>query len=155
MSIDVKELYAAGLSRPAVAALLQTVKTADNVVQAGIDSAAGVKTAYESNANTNAFTDAQQTKLAGIETGATADQTNAEILAAWEAATSLDDVNLFLKTGTRAMTAPILLASYVVSGLPTATAGGLIYVSNESGGPVIAFADGTNWRRVTDRAIVS
>lgn len=34
-----------------------------------------IKTAYESNANTNAFTDAEQSKLAGIEAGATADQT--------------------------------------------------------------------------------
>jgi hypothetical protein len=32
--------------------------------------AAEIKTAYESNANTNAFTDAEQTKLAGIEAGA-------------------------------------------------------------------------------------
>jgi hypothetical protein len=42
--------------------------------------AAEIKTAYESNANTNAFTDAEQTKLAGIEAGATADQTASEIL---------------------------------------------------------------------------
>ncbi|MFC3119934.1 hypothetical protein ACFOHS_22780 [Jhaorihella thermophila] len=34
-------------------------------------------------------------------------------------------------------------------------AGTLIYVSDESGGPVIAFSDGTNWRRMTDRAVVS
>jgi hypothetical protein len=32
--------------------------------------AAEIKTAYESNANTNAFTDAEQTKLAGVEAGA-------------------------------------------------------------------------------------
>ena len=42
--------------------------------------AAEIKTAYESNANTNAYTDAEKTKLAGIETGATADQTASEIL---------------------------------------------------------------------------
>ena len=44
--------------------------------------AAEIKTAYESNANTNAFTDAEQSKLAGIEAGATADQTASEILTA-------------------------------------------------------------------------
>jgi len=33
------------------------------------------KTAYESNADTNAFTDAEQTKLAGVATGATDDTT--------------------------------------------------------------------------------
>lgn len=48
------------------------------------------------------------------------------------------------------------LRSYTVAGLPAAgAAGGLIYVSDESGGPVPAFSDGTNWRRATDRAIVS
>lgn len=44
-----------------------------------------IKTAYESNANTNAFTDADETKLDGIEAGATADMTNAEIKSAYEA----------------------------------------------------------------------
>lgn len=37
---------------------------------------AAIKTAYESNADTNAFTDAEQTKLAGIEAGAKADHGN-------------------------------------------------------------------------------
>jgi hypothetical protein len=37
--------------------------------------AAEIKTAYESNANTNAYTDAEKSKLGGIEAGATADQT--------------------------------------------------------------------------------
>jgi len=54
---------------------------------------AEIKTAYENNANTNAFTDAEKTKLQnldlaklqGIETGATADQSNAEIKTAYEA----------------------------------------------------------------------
>ena len=40
---------------------------------------AQIKTSYEANADTNAFTDAFQTKLNGIEEGATADQTAAEI----------------------------------------------------------------------------
>jgi len=30
-----------------------------------------------------------------------------------------------------------------------------VYVSDESGGAQMAFSDGTNWRRFTDRAIVS
>lgn len=37
----------------------------------------------------------------------------------------------------------------------TPTAGAIIYVTNESGGPILAFGDGTNWRRVTDRAVIS
>jgi hypothetical protein len=49
-----------------------------------------------------------------------------------------------------------VLPSYTVSTLPAATpAGQMAYVTNESGGAVPAFADGTNWRRVTDRAIVT
>ncbi|MCC6779779.1 MAG: hypothetical protein IT537_24625 [Hyphomicrobiales bacterium] len=46
--------------------------------------------------------------------------------------------------------------SYAVATLPSAaTAGQEIYVSDESGGAVLAFSDGTNWRRVTDRAVVT
>lgn len=47
---------------------------------------------------------------------------------------------------------------YTVAGVPSASgqgAGAIIYVSNEAGGAVLAFSDGTNWRRVTDRAVVS
>lgn len=48
------------------------------------------------------------------------------------------------------------LPSYTVATVPSATtAGKLIYVTDETGGAVPAFSDGTNWRRVTDRAIVS
>jgi hypothetical protein len=49
-----------------------------------------------------------------------------------------------------------VLPSYTTSTLPSASiAGSMIYVTNDSGGAVPAFSDGTNWRRVTDRAIVS
>ena len=40
---------------------------------------AEIKTAYENNSDTNAFTDALLTKLNGIETAATADQTKSDI----------------------------------------------------------------------------
>lgn len=52
----------------------------------------------------------------------------------------------------------LLLPSYTVSGLNSLSAdpaGQFVYCSNESGGAVPAFSDGTNWRRVTDRAIVT
>lgn len=49
----------------------------------------------------------------------------------------------------------IVLESYTVANLPPVVEAGLIYVSDETGGAVPAFSDGTNWRRVTDRAIVS
>ena len=53
--------------------------------------------------------------------------------------------------------APLILPTYTVAGVPSAptNARGLIYVSNETGGATVAFSDGTNWRRVQDRAIVS
>lgn len=51
---------------------------------------------------------------------------------------------------------PVRVKSYVKTGLPSAaSAGQIIYVSNEVGGAVLAFSDGTNWRRVTDRAVVA
>jgi hypothetical protein len=44
--------------------------------------------------------------------------------------------------------------TYTVAQLPAAApAGSLAFVSDESGGAVLAFSDGTNWRRSTDRAI--
>jgi hypothetical protein len=49
-----------------------------------------------------------------------------------------------------------VLPSFTTTTLPSASvAGAMIYVTNEAGGAVPAFADGTNWRRVTDRAVVS
>lgn len=50
------------------------------------------------------------------------------------------------------------LPTYTVSSVPSASASGpgaAIFVSNEAGGAVQAFSDGTNWRRVTDRAVIS
>jgi hypothetical protein len=51
-----------------------------------------------------------------------------------------------------------VLPSYTVASATaytTAGVGTMIYVTNETGGAVPAFFDGTNWRRVTDRAIIS
>ena len=59
-------------------------------------------------------------------------------------------------TASLALSAPLGLATATVATLPSAaTAGQLLYVSDESGGPVLAFSDGSSWRRVTDRAVVS
>ena len=52
--------------------------------------------------------------------------------------------------------APFLkLEPYSKAALPAPDVRGLIYVSDEVGGAIPAFSDGTNWRRVSDRAIVS
>ena len=60
------------------------------------------------------------------------------------------------EVGARLNTA-VILEAYTVAGVPDATlyTAGLIYVTNETGGAVPAFSDGTNWRRVTDRTIIS
>lgn len=52
---------------------------------------------------------------------------------------------------------PLGLTSYTVASVPAAAdyTNTIIYVSNETGGATIAFSDGTNWRRVQDRAIIS
>lgn len=52
---------------------------------------------------------------------------------------------------------PFAPPAFTVLTVPDATlhAGAYIHVSDEVGGPVLAFSDGTNWRRVTDRAIIS
>ena len=51
---------------------------------AGNMTGAEIKSAYEGESDTNAFTDADHTKLDGIETSATADQTGAQIKSAYE-----------------------------------------------------------------------
>jgi len=48
-----------------------------------------------------------------------------------------------------------VLPSYTVAGVPTGATGGMIFITDETGGAVPAFFDGTDWRRVTDRAIVA
>lgn len=47
---------------------------------------------------------------------------------------------------------------FTVASLPDPTAmgaGTMVYVTDASGGGVMAFSDGTDWRRMTDRAVVS
>jgi hypothetical protein len=47
--------------------------------------------------------------------------------------------------------------AFTVVGVPSASENEamIIYVSDETGGATLAFSDGTNWRRVQDRAIIS
>jgi len=68
-----------------------------------------------------------------------------------------------ISIGTSAATAQLSVngairhGQFTVATLPSAAtngAGAMIYVSNASGGAVMAFSDGTNWRRTTDRSIV-
>lgn len=74
------------------------------------------------------------------------------------AGASVGDTHL-LRTIERALntSGPVMFPSYTVATVPDATdfLNHGIYVSNETGGAVLAFSDGTNWRRVTDRAVIS
>jgi hypothetical protein len=64
---------------------------------------------------------------------------------------------------TRVGQGPFMLQGYDKDGLPDATKFGsetdpfssLIFVSDDVGGSTIAFSDGTNWRRMQDREIIS
>ena len=52
--------------------------------------------------------------------------------------------------------APVGLQTFTVATLPAVSpAGQLIHVSDETGGAVAAYSDGTNWRRFSDGAIVA
>jgi len=102
------------------------------------------------------YTDASnyvQAELAATSTAVT--------LTATTAGTGADNVPLTISAaGTESVIAgsPFKLKSYTAATLPSASAAGagaMIYVTDESDGAIPAFSDGTNWRRVTDRAVVS
>jgi Protein of unknown function (DUF2793) len=60
--------------------------------------------------------------------------------------------------GRAAFAGSIKPQSYAVAGLPSAAdagPGAMIFVTDEMDGAVPAFSDGTDWRRVSDRAVVS
>lgn len=73
------------------------------------------------------------------------------------------DVELWIKQVYENLTGVGSAKAFTVATLPAATdydptvdgRAAYIYVSDESGGATLAFSDGTNWRRVQDRAIVS
>lgn len=64
------------------------------------------------------------------------------------------------KDGSEPMSYPLLLKQLAVADLTGAYAaslwtGAMVYVTDETGGAIPCFSDGTNWRRVSDRAIAS
>lgn len=67
------------------------------------------------------------------------------------------DENYVRADGVLPAAGPVVLASYLVADVPDATAytSGLIYVSDEAGGPTVAVSDGTDWLRLQDRAVIS
>lgn len=59
--------------------------------------------------------------------------------------------------GTETPSAPVIYKPYLKAALPDVSKfiNGIIIVTDDVGGRVPAFSDGTNWRRVTDRNIIS
>ena len=79
---DVQSATAAqkGLATAAQITKLDGIESSATADQSAVE----IKTAYETNADTNAYNDAAVSKLDGIEASATADQTGAEIKTAYE-----------------------------------------------------------------------
>lgn len=71
---------------------------------------------------------------------------------AWK--TIVEAFNLSVATDANLIFQP---KSYTVATLPAAATypRAIIYVADETGGATLAFSDGTNWRRVQDRNVVS
>jgi len=116
--------------------------------------------------NIRSGTSAQALRVSGTHTdasnyvrGSLAATSTAVTLTAETAGTGADNVPLTITAGGTSHVisgSPLRLPSFTVATLPSAaTAAAMIYVSDETGGAVLAFSDGTNWRRVTDRAIVA
>lgn len=68
---------------------------------------------------------------------------------------STGDPILSTSAGRLSLDTVLALKSYTVATKPLPTERGLIHISDEAGGPQPAQADGSNWRRWTDNAIVS
>lgn len=67
-------------------------------------------------------------------------------------------IGVVAPTCTLDVVGPVRVGQYAKAALPGAPASGagaVVYVNDEAGGAVLAFSDGANWRRVTDRAVVS
>ena len=82
---------------------------------------------------------------------------------AWAVALVVDPATAHVGIGTSTpavhldVDGPIRTKAYTVAGVPSAAvgAGQLIHISDESGGATLAFSDGTDWRRVSDLAVIS
>jgi len=80
-------MHLVDVSEPANVDKNKTIKVSEldeRYINSDSGSAAEIKTLYESNADTNEFSDSEEAKLAGIETSATADQSDGEIKTAYE-----------------------------------------------------------------------
>jgi hypothetical protein len=130
----------------------------------GTETASSIKTKYESNADTNAFTDAEKAKLTGVETGATAGggggggaiAVNDEGVAVVAAATSINfvgenvtvtDVAGVATVTIATPTPPSLYAAFDAADLTNVQAvfgGGMILRNSAYTGPALRVANNLN-----------
>ncbi len=97
-----------------------------------------------------------QTNFSGRAELGTAGDDSLHLKVSVDGASWMEALVVHPATATSSFGGPVGLKSHLKSALPSAgTPGALIFVSDETGGPVVAFADGSDWRRVTDRAVVS
>ena len=90
----------------------------------------------------------------GAVTGANDDTEDLGLITA-SASTTID---LGLGFGENLIATTLGLPQVTVSGVSAASSankGQIVYVSDETGGATLAFSDGTNWRRLQDRAVIS
>lgn len=117
---------------------------------------------------TNAATDSITISSSGSDSGTDILQTGGSMGTIIEPVTAQGDLGLItsvfdnsINMGTIVISGLIYptefkLPNYTVAGLPSPTALGLmIFVTNATGGSVPAFSDGTNWRSVVDRSIIT
>ncbi len=100
---------------------IETAATADQ-------SNAQIKTAYEANSNTNAFTDGDESKLDGIEASADANPTNAETKTAYEANANTNEFS----DAEQSKLAGVEIAADVTDAANVAAAGGVLDTGNET-----------------------
>ena len=68
------------------------------------------------------------------------------------------EIDLGTLTGEEINASELTLPQFTVAGIETASStnkGQIAYISDEAGGATLAFSDGTNWRRLQDRAVIS
>jgi hypothetical protein len=151
---------------PSSVALIGINATADTTSRLAVSSAATLFShegaGHQHKINKNAAADTAsvlfQTGYSGrAEFGTTGDD-DWHVKVSPDGATWHEALVVDKNTGRLSVAAPLKVPSYAVAGVPSAStsgAGAIIYVSDETGGAVLAFSDGSNWRRVTDRAVIS
>ena len=128
-----------------------------NTKLAGIESGATadqsnseIKTAYEANSNTNAFTDALLSKLNAIEASATADQSNSEIKTAYEANSNTNaftDALLSKLNGIAASATNVTNNNQLTNGAGYITSASLAGVSDGGNAALLDGVDSTSFCR--------